>query len=64
MEVGDPTSSEGLAAAGLLEADALLLAPDAAARSSPAEADAHVLGTMLEVQHLLACVQRQDQPET
>jgi hypothetical protein len=61
--VADPTSSEGLAAAGLLEADALLLAPDAAARSSPAEADAHVLGTMLEVQHLLACVQRPSQPK-
>ncbi|WIA35393.1 hypothetical protein OEZ86_003839 [Tetradesmus obliquus] len=64
LEVGDPTSSDGLAAAGLLEADALLLAPDAEARSSPAEAeaDAHVLGTMLEVQHLMACVQRQDPP--
>jgi S1-C subfamily serine protease len=63
VEVADPTSSEGLAAAGLLEADALLLAPDAVARSSPAEADAHVLGTMLEVQHLLACVQRPGSPQ-
>lgn len=50
----DPTSCEGLAAAGLLEADALLLAPNEASRSSAAEADAHVLGTMVEVQRLLA----------
>jgi hypothetical protein len=63
VEVADPTSREGLAAAGLLEADALLLAPADAARSSPAEADAHVLGTMLEVQHLLTRVRRQSQQD-
>jgi hypothetical protein len=53
--VPSPTSCEALARAGLLEADSLLLAAEEDLRGNPWEADACVLGSMVEVQHLLAC---------
>ena len=55
MFVSNPSSSEVLGAAGLLSADAVLLAAEESLRGSPSEADAQVLGSMVEVQHLLAC---------
>lgn len=42
IQVAYPTSAEGLQAAGVLEADALLLGPEEGVRDSSAEADAQV----------------------
>jgi hypothetical protein len=53
VQVASPTSANGLQQAGLLSADALLLAAQDMPWNSPAEADAHVLGTLVEIQELL-----------
>jgi hypothetical protein len=42
IQVAYPTSAEGLQAAGVLEADALLLAAEESTRGNSAEADAQV----------------------
>jgi len=42
VQVSSPTSAAGLSAAGVLEADALLLAPEEGVRDSSAQADAQV----------------------
>eukprot|EP00775_Hariotina_reticulata_P001867 gene1867-2204_t len=53
LQVAAPTSTEGLQQAGLLAADALLLAAQDMPWNSPAEADAHILGTLVEIEELL-----------
>jgi hypothetical protein len=42
VQVSCPSSAEGLQAAGVLEADALLLGPEEGVRANSAEADAQV----------------------
>lgn len=54
MPAANPTSGAALADAGLLNADAVLIAAEEGLRSSPAEADAAVLSCLVSIQHLLA----------
>lgn len=54
MPAPTPTSGAALSDAGLLQADAVLLAAEEGLRSSPAEADAAVLSCLVSIQHLLA----------
>lgn len=54
MPAANPNSGAALADAGLLQADAVLLAAEEGLRSSPAEADAAVLSCLVSIQHLLA----------
>lgn len=54
MPAGNPTSGAALSEAGLLQADAVLLAAEESLRSSPAEADAAVLSSLVSIQHILA----------
>jgi hypothetical protein len=44
MQVPDPTSAEGLQAAGVLQADALLLVAEEGCRANSTQADAQVRG--------------------
>lgn len=54
LPAGSPTSGAALSEAGLLQADAVLVAADEGLRSSPAEADAAVLSCLVSIQHLLS----------
>lgn len=54
MPASNPTSGAALSEAGLLQADAVLLAAEESLRSSPAEADAAVLSSLVSIQHILA----------
>lgn len=54
MPAANPTSGAALAEAGVLQADAVLLAAEDCLRASPAEADAAVLSCLVSIQHLLA----------